>query len=266
MLATVTALALVAAPALFTTGAETPEKTQQLDLPPRCAVCPPGRVTCAWYPGFMAREVDLGDNGAEVLAIVPRKPKRSPPACVRERLPGEISLTGAADAWSGYFEGARGRFAFFRAEAPKGDAVPFTVYDTSAEQRVFTDEAIGPVRVIGKGDQVGIAFVRRAIAPCSPLSGGDACWARIRAELGVADPPPDCAAAYLEVNDAAARAACQGSSQAGARCVEAELRLRPAVPAFVPPALTYEVEIPDLEKPTVRATANAKVVGCRPPE
>lgn len=267
MLATLTLLVVAAAaPVVFTSGTETPQKVERIELPPRCALCPPGSVTCSHYPTFMVREVNLGDVGAEVLGVVLRQPKRPAPACARERPAGELSLTGAADAWSGYFEGARGHFAFFRREEARGGVMGFTVFDTSAEQRVLTDEAVGPVRVEGKGDRVGISYLRRTVAPCSPLAGGDACWTRIRTELGVGDPPPDCATTYREANEAAARAACAEVRDSVDHCVETELRLRPAVPAFVLPALTYEVEIPDLEAPTTRATGAAKVVGCRPVE
>lgn len=266
MLATLTVLVAAAGPLVFTTGAEPPVKTEQLELPPRCSLCPAGRVTCTYYPGFMVREIDTGDVGAELLGVVPLLPKRPLPACKRERPGGEISLTGSADAWSGYFDGARGRFAFFRREDVRGDAVGFTVFDTATEQRVLTDEAIGVARIVAKGDRVGIAYARRAVASCSPLSGGEPCWSRIRTELGVADPPPDCAAAYREANEAAARASCTGAGKVDALCVEKEVRLRPAVPPIIPPALTYEVEIPDLGVPSARAPEPSKVLSCRPGE
>jgi hypothetical protein len=265
MLAPLLSLALAAGPLPFTSGAEEPQKLERVDLPPRCAVCPPGRVTCAWYAGFMVREVDLGDLGAEALAIVPRGRKRPDPACGPERVRGELSVTGAADPWSGYFEGARGRFVFFRAQESRGDALAFAVYDAETGERVHSDAAIGPAKISGKGERVGLSYVRRAVAPCSPIAEGEECWKRIRTALSVGGEPPDCAEPYRLANEEAAKAACQGAA-AGARCVEAELRLRPAFPPFVPPALTYEVEMPDLGSPQERASSAARVLSCRPSE
>lgn len=262
-LATLAAIVLGAGPLVFTAGAEAPEKVERVELPPRCAVCPPGRVTCSWYPGYMVREVDLGDIGAEAIAIVPRGGKRADPACGRERVRGEISITGAADPWTGYFEGARGGFALFRAPEPRGDAFAFAVYDVETGERVLADEAIGTGKVTGRAGRVGLSYVRRTVAPCSPLAEGEACWQRIRTALGVGGEPPDCAEPYRVANEEAAKAACRGGA-GGARCVEAELRLRPAFPPFVPPELTYEVEIPDLGRPSVRGSEQARILACRP--
>jgi hypothetical protein len=264
MLAALGVLVALAGPLVFTTGTDTPQKLERVDLPPRCALCPPGRITCAHYATFSVREVDLGDVGAEVLAIAPREPKRPLPACTRERMPGEVSVTGGAENFFGYFEGARGPYVLFRSEERRAGALGFAVYDGATGQRVFTDAAVGPVRLLGGGGHVGLAFQRFSIASCSPLAGGDACWQRIRAELGVGDPPPDCAGAYKEANELAAKEACRDDTQAAARCVEQQLRLRPAFPPVVPPVLGYEVEVADLATPIARAAEGTRVTSCRP--
>lgn len=266
MFAALSVLIATAVPVLFTSGTDAPLKTDRIELPPRCALCPPGRLTCAYYPAFMVKEVDLGEIGAEVLAIVPRAPKGPAPACNVARGAGELSVSGGASPWFGYFEGALGRFVFFRsADAPSG-AVPFAVYDAVGGQRILVDEASGPVRLRARGAQVGISFVRLVLAPCSPLAGGEPCWRRIKEELGVGDPAPDCASAYRKANEASAEARCRDDAQAGPRCVEQELRLRPAFSPVALPTLGYEVEVADLSSPVVRPAANAKVVSCRPSE
>jgi len=239
-------LATAAGPLLFTSGVEPPQKSEQLTLPPKCALCAPGKVTCTWYPSYMVKEIDLGEIGADVLSIVPRAPKGPAPACKTERGPNDLSVSGGADPWVGYFEGARGRFAFFRSADARNGVLAFAVYDATDGRGVFKEEPIGPVKVEADGAKIGLSFIRRTLAPCSPLAGGDACWTRIRTELGVGDPPPDCATPYREANETAAKAACANTAAPAPRCVEQELRLRPAVPAFVPPALEYEVQVRDL--------------------
>lgn len=266
MLAPLSFLVIAAGPILFTAGVEEPKKVERIDLPPQCAICPPGRVTCSRYAAFTVREVDLGDIGAELLAIAPHDPKKQPPACGRERMPGELSVTAGQETWCGYFEGARGNFAFFRSEEPRGGTRAFAAYDASTGQRVFTGEAVGPVSVRSHGERVAIGWLRRTLAPCSPLAGGDACWNRIKEELGVADPAPDCATSYREANEAAAKAACAEAGAGAPRCIEQELRLRPAVPAVVPPVLEYEVEVRDLAAPEMKAAPEKPVASCRPPE
>jgi len=264
MLPALIALAAAAGPLLFTSGTEAPLKTEQLALPARCSLCPPGKVSCSHYPSFTVKEVDLGDRGAELLAIVPRRAKGPPPSCRAERSPDELSVSGGAEPWEGYFEGARGRFVFFRSSDGSVGAHVFAVYDATDGHRILAAESVGPVKVEAKGARVGLAFVRRSLAPCSPLAGGERCWSRIKAELGVADPAPDCATAYREANETAAKVACEGD--ASPRCIEQELRLRPALPSVVPPVLEYEVELHDLSAAEPKAAPDAKVVACRPPE
>jgi hypothetical protein len=266
MLSTLCLLVAAAGPLVFTSGTEAPQKVERVDLPPACAVCPPGRVTCSHYQGFMVREVDLGEMGAAALAIVPLPRKGPAPTCSRDRVPGELPVTGGAENFFGYFEGARGRFAFFRSEERDEEGRwSFAAFDASTGRRVLLGSALGEVRVTGRGPRVGLSFLQRSAAPCSPLVGGDACWQRIRAELGVGDPLPDCAAAYRAANEEAARGACEGEAPAVARCVDQQLRLRPAYPALVPPALDHEVDYVDLSAAELRPATGARVLGCRPP-
>jgi hypothetical protein len=256
-------IVLAAGPLLFTSGTEPPGKVEQVQVPADRGGRP-GRLTCATYADFTVKELDLGGLGAELLAITPRDSRRKGEACSRERGRGEVALTTGEDGWFGYFEGAAGRYAFFRAVDARDDALGFAVYDGPRGQRVFADASAGPVSVKAKDGRVGLVWVKQAIAPCSPLSGGEACWARIKADLGVVDPPPDCAEAYRKANEAAAQAACQEDPQPSRLCVERELRLRPTYPPFVPPKLGYEVRIPDLGAPEVHPAPGGQVVSCQP--
>lgn len=261
MLSALTPLLLVAGPLVFTTGTDDPKKVEQrqaaLERGGRV-----GKLTCATYADFTVKELDLGGLGAEVLAILPRDPKRPQVACAAERSAGELSVS--ADGWSGYFEGAAGRFAFFRSADARAGTFGFAAYDARTGQRVFADAAVGPVKVSARGGRVGLSWVKDVVAPCSPLAGGEACWSRIKAELGVADPAPDCAEAYRKANEAAAQEACKDDPQAGPRCVERELRLRPAFPPLLVPRLAYEVTVHDLGAAEVRPAAGGRVVSCEP--
>jgi hypothetical protein len=261
MLSSLTPLLLVAGPLVFTSGTEAPRRLEQrqaaLERGGRV-----GKLTCATYPDFTVKELDLGGLGAEVLAIVPRDRKRRGGGCTAERSPGELSVS--ADGWSGYFEGAAGPYAFFRSVDARAGAFGFAAYDARTGRRAFADAAVGPVVVNAGGGRVGLSWVKAAVAPCSPLADGEACWSRIKAELGVADPAPDCAEAYRKANEAAAQAACKDEPEAGPRCVERELRLRPAYPPLLVPTLGYEVKVRDLGAEDVRPAAGGRVVSCEP--
>ena len=99
---------------------------------------PPGRnandqtrakVTCYYFSGFMVKEVDMGEKGAERLAIVPVR-KNEMHTCSRLRDPGEREIS--SDDWSGYFMGVKGHLVFFLAVRESKTANPMPPFHPSS--------------------------------------------------------------------------------------------------------------------------------------
>src|SRR5262245_34179853 len=103
-----TAPSAVVAQGLF----DTPAKQVRIQLP-RDPSLPQNRAraTCRYYPGFMVKEVDLGEKGAEQLSILPA-PGKARPDCKRDNASGEKVIEG----WFGYFKGVKGDYVFFDAD------------------------------------------------------------------------------------------------------------------------------------------------------
>ena len=89
--------------------------------------------SCSYYSGFMVKEVDLGEVGADELSITPIAKGGPKPSC-EAKTAGEIIIK--ADDWSGYFEGAKGDFVFFTAGDGVNGGMPYAVYSAKTEQEI----------------------------------------------------------------------------------------------------------------------------------
>jgi len=150
------------------------------------------QVNCYRFPGFMVKEVDLGEKGADRLAITPQNA-----AC--KRAPAKDEKVVKDDS-AGYFLGAKGNFVFFQAADGWNGGMPFVVYDAKSMKRLFEDsfegEDFGSVATDGTG--LTVTFRRSYTADCSLyLDGGD-CAARLRQVIGLGGVAklPDCGPAY----------------------------------------------------------------------
>lgn len=152
------------------------------------------QVNCYRYTAFAVKEVDLGEKGAESLAIT--KPDA---AC--ERAAGQDEKP-VKDETAGYFFGAKGRFVFFQAADGSNGGLPFVVYDSQTGQRLFEDSLAGndfdSLEVTG--DTIRMTFPRVYSADCSLYLDGQACAESIRKATGLGEVAqlPDCGAAYDE--------------------------------------------------------------------
>ena len=146
------------------------------------------RRTCAFYPGFMVKEVDLGEVGASELGIAPAGTK----GC-DAKTPGEHVIN--PDEWSGYFAGVKGPYVFFDADDGHNGGMPFAVYSGKTGGKLFEDGRKGDfqsVRLDGEG--LLLRYRRVLDAGCS-LYAGKSCWEQISAATGLAE-VPDCRDAY----------------------------------------------------------------------
>lgn len=169
-----------------------PVAVDNVDLPPNKGN-PDARpaVNCYRYKDFMVKEVDLGEVGAEKLAVLPENAK-----CEREDA-GERKVT---DPVAGYFLGAKGNLAFFQAPDGFNGGMPYVVIDTKTMKKLFDDSFEGAdfEKIDDQGGRLTLDYVRTYSADCSLYLDGTACAQKIKKEtgLGATVPLPDCTAAY----------------------------------------------------------------------
>src|ERR1700761_2785037 len=94
-------------------------------------------TTCFYFTGFMVKQVDEGEEGAEQLSIVPAANPAKPPPCQRDNLPDEKVVP--PDEWSGYFKGVKGDYVLFEAEDGVNGAVGFAVFAAASGKKLFED-------------------------------------------------------------------------------------------------------------------------------
>src|SRR5260370_24590020 len=96
----------------------------------------PGRrakVTCYFFPHFMVKEVDMGEKGAERLAIVPIAGYLSLGKCTKSQDPGEKVVK--PDDWGGYFKRLKDNFVCFDADDGMNSGMPFAVFDAATGKK-----------------------------------------------------------------------------------------------------------------------------------
>lgn len=168
-----------------------PVKTTRLPLP-KDPQNPDARaqLTCVYYPHFMVKQIDLGEEGAEQLSIVPG----TAPACQRANAASEIVIK--ADDWSGYLGGAKGNYVFFSADDGLNNGMGFAVF-TSDGKKVFDDTAKGWSAINITPSGIALSYERVYQAKCSLANNDATCWGKIKADTGITDvKTPDCMALY----------------------------------------------------------------------
>ncbi|RFB94948.1 hypothetical protein B5K11_08175 [Rhizobium leguminosarum bv. trifolii] len=146
------------------------------------------KITCSRYPTFMVKEVDLGEVGAEKLALL-----AADAPCERT---SERERVIAGDT-AGYLMGVSGGFVFFRAADGWNGGLPFVVYDAATGERLLDDSLEGDdFAAIRSGTgELTLDFRRVYTASCSLYLERAACAKTIAADIGLSQ-LPDCTAAY----------------------------------------------------------------------
>ncbi len=151
--------------------------------------------SCFYYPGFMVKEVDLGEVGADELAIAPIAKGGQKLSC-DAKTAHEIVIK--SDDWSGYFEGVKGDFVFFTSGDGVNGGMPFAVFNKDGKKLFEETAGTELFRSIALSDG-GIAMRYRRVfkAPCSLYADAKGCWKKIMAVTSLPEAArPDCAAAY----------------------------------------------------------------------
>lgn len=149
-------------------------------------------LSCSYYPHFMVKQIDLGEEGADQLSIVPVL--AAPPACRRANMPNEKVIS--TDDWSGYVGGVKGNYVFFSAADGWNGGASFAVF-TADGRKIYEDTAKKWSALDVTPTGIALKYSRVYEAKCPLRAGADACWQKVKAETALTDKKwPDCEAAY----------------------------------------------------------------------
>lgn len=217
------------------------------------------RVTCYYFPKFMVKEVDLGEEGAERLGILPVAPQ-STGKCVRAR--GKEEIVIPAEQWSGYFMGVKNGYVFFSGDDLWNGATPFAIFDAATGKKLFEDSAKADIAFATSGQTVAMRYLRVVSDDCFILKDA-ACWQRMAAKYGLDNATvPDCRKGYDASAEEMAKGRCTAQRAPLAACLKKErpLALKQALDS--PSVISYPVEVELGATPSAKPTGAA--VGCWP--
>ena len=154
--------------------------------------------SCTRYPGFLVKEIDLGEIGAEEQTILPLPIGAKTPAC-EAKLKHEIVIKPAV--WSGTFDGAKGGFLFYDAGDGVNGGMPFAVFAARTGRKLFEDSRAGDrfASVALENGALIVRYRRVWLAPCSLYADAARCWKKIIDRTALAPSArPDCSAKYRD--------------------------------------------------------------------
>jgi hypothetical protein len=225
---------------------------------------PPGRnakdqvrakVTCYYFSAFMVKEVDMGEKGAERLAIVPVR-KSETRTCSRLRDPGEREIN--SDDWSGYFMGVKGRLVFFSADDGWNGGTGFAVFDSKTGKKIFDDVALGNLEFSdAAGTNTSLRYTRVVDSGCILPKEESACWDKIKSKLALDSASaamPDCKGGYEKSAQDLAKGRCQAQNADNPQCLAKEISLARQQSNDANSVIAYPVEV------TLGANASIKAV------
>lgn len=210
-----------------------------------------GKVMCYVFSKFMVKEVDLGEKGADRLAIVPIA-KGVVPRCTRVKSKTEMVVN--PDEWSGYFKGVKGDLVFFDADDGVNGGVGFAVYAAGTGKKVFEDVALGSLDFLEtQGSQVSIRYVRVFDSQCNVLQDAATCWAKIKNAIGLDNVTvPDCKKGYEKSARDLAKGRCQVQNTDTSQCLDRELPLATTQTRDASSIIAYPVEVILGPQPTIK--------------
>jgi hypothetical protein len=235
-----------------------PLSTRTIDLGPSNSS--PGarsKITCYYFPSFMVKEVDLGEKGADRLAIVPRKGKDH--TCSRLRDQGEKEIN--SDDWTGYFKGVKGTLVFFDADDGVNGGMGFAVYDSKSAKKIFNDTALGQLELSETpAKEIAMRYARVVKGGCIVPKEPSACWKAIQKNLGLESASaPDCKAGYEKSAQDLAKGRCQAQSTDNPECLAKEISLARRQSNDADSVIVYPVETVLGPTPTIRPVAGSSL-------
>jgi hypothetical protein len=186
------------------------------------------KLTCAYYPKFMVKELnDPGLKGA-LITFLPNGPGGAS-GCTRRRRSEEKVFD-----WPGYYGGVK-RDLIFLVDADDTDGLGFGIFDSKTGAKVFEDvvsishDQLDFVR--NANSQTTLRYLRVVTGDCSLPEDGNTCWSKFKEKTGLRlAPMPSCDYHGEDVRD--------------------------------PSVIEYSVELSLFPKPVVKALASPNK--CRP--
>jgi hypothetical protein len=220
-----------------------------------------GKVTCYFFRDFMVKVVDMGEKGAERLAIVPAG-KSKVRTCSRLYEPGEKTIN--PDDWTGYFRGVKGNFVFFDADDVWNGGMGFAVFDSKTGKKLWDDVALGSLDIAESVDKaVSLRYTRIIDGGCIMLKDPSGCWDTIEKRFGLANAAaPDCKAGYEKSAQEMAKGRCQAQSNNSDQCLAKEITLARQQAGESPSVVSYAVEFVLGAEPVIRPAGGS--VNCWP--
>jgi hypothetical protein len=210
------------------------------------------KVSCYFYERFMVKEVDMGQKGADRLAIVPvARGEIAKCTWAREKTEKVVNPKD----WTGYFKGAKNDLVYFDADDGLNGGMGFAIYDAKAGKKVFEDIAFGPVEFL-ESNPLTLKYTRMYDGECvNPQRNAD-CWERIRTKIGLTNSPvPDCQKGYEDSARNLAKGRCQAQNTDNAECLARELKLATEQTNAASSVIAYPVEVLLVARPTIKPAA-----------
>ena len=209
------------------------------------------KVNCYVYPAFMVKEVDMGEKGAERLAIVPIAHGVVPP-CTRAK--GRTEMVINPDEWSGYFKGVKGDLVFFDADDGWNGGMGFIVYSSKTGKKLFEDSRAGDLGFLPpQNGQIVLRYTRIIDSRCNLPREQEACWQQVTKTVGVEKlPQPDCQKAYEESAQALAKGRCEAQKAKTPQCVAKEISLAREQTSQATSIIAYPVEVTLSSQPEIK--------------
>lgn len=220
-----------------------------------------GKVNCYFFADFMVKEVDMGEKGAERLAIVPTG-KSKVRTCSHLREPGEKTIN--PDDWSGYFKGVKGNLVFFDADDGVNSGMGFAVFDSKTGKKMWDDVALGEIDLADSPDKtVTLRYTRVVDGGCIMPKDPTGCWQKITTKLALGNiAAPDCQSGYEKSAQEMAKGRCQAQNSDNDQCLAKEIKLARQQAGEAPSVVSYAVEVVLGEEPTIKPSGGN--VGCWP--
>jgi hypothetical protein len=165
------------------------------------------QLMCFYYRSLMVKQLtNEWNKGALFLSFL--RFDRARPACVKEHSADEKVL--GSQEWGGYFRGVvKGDLVFFDADDGQDGGMPFAVYDSKTQKKVFQDNAyyagmwnpklrprpspFNDIRVRTTPDgNVVLTYLRVLSTECDIPNKGAECWPPLVQKLRLKSAAPRC--------------------------------------------------------------------------
>jgi hypothetical protein len=199
--------------------------------------------TCTYYPGFVVKEIDMGEVGAADMSITAIHGEA--PKCERD-ITHEVNID--PETWSGYFKGAKGDFVFFDSGDGWNGGMPFAVFNGKTGRKLLSDTRKGDTygAIEAADGTLTLRYRRVWLAPCSLMADAKGCWKKIVAVTSLAESArPDCAAAYHKEMERTPKFASDIPAMASMISYEVETRHAGGKLSITPRPGSVECWLPD---------------------